>query len=168
MTLRRGRGGDHPALMRLFDEAVEWMVVRGQEAQWGSDPWSQRPRAVDRALAWTQGDGFWVAEHDGDIVAALVVGDHPEHVEPIDVPELYVELLITSRRFAGRGLGGRLVRHARALGVEQGAQVLRVDCWAGAPRLVRRYEEQGFRRSGTLSVGDWHGQVFDMSLAAAT
>ncbi len=49
--------------------------------------------------------------------------------------------------------------------VERGAELLRVDCWAGAPRLVRWYEEQGFTRSGTFAVGDWHGQVFEMPVS---
>jgi hypothetical protein len=34
--------------------------------------------------------------------------------------------------------------------------------WAGAPRLVRFYEDQGFVRDGTFTVGGWHGQVLSM------
>jgi GNAT superfamily N-acetyltransferase len=164
MELRRGTAADHPALMALFDEAVEWMVARGQEGQWGSEPWSARPSAVERARGMIESDGSWVIEHDGRAIAVLVVGEHPPHVEPVDRPELYIELLITSRAEAGQDLGGRLIRHARALAVERGAAVLRVDCWAGAPHLVRWYEDQGFHRSGTFRVGDWEGQVFEMPL----
>ena len=164
MKLRRATPDDHAALMALFDEAVEWMVARGQEGQWGSEPWSARPSAVERARGMISSDGAWAIEHDGSVIAVLVIGDHPPHVDPVDAPELYVELLITSRRFAGRDLGGELVRHARSLAVERGAALLRVDCWAGAPRLVRWYEDQGFRRSGSFVVGDWEGQVFEMPL----
>jgi GNAT superfamily N-acetyltransferase len=92
------------------------------------------------------------------------VGSHPPHVEPIERSELYIELLISSRRHAGRGIGARLVRLARDIAIERGVDVLRVDCWAGAPTLVEWYERQGFTRSGMFDVDGWNGQVFEMPL----
>src|SRR4051812_7735247 len=90
-----------------------------------------------------------------------MAGEPPPHVEPIDRSELYVELLISSRRHAGNGIGARLVRLADELAVERGVEVLRVDCWAGAPTLVGFYEAQGFARSGVFDVRGWKGQVFE-------
>ena len=74
MRIRRGGPGDADAVIALFDEAVAWMVARGQTGQ------------------------------------------------------------------------------------------LRVDCWAGAPKLVGFYEAQGFVRDGTFDVRGWPGQVFVMRL----
>ena len=71
---------------------------------------------------------------------------------------------MTSRRHAGRGIGGPARAAAANEARAAGAAVLRVDCWAGAPPLVAWYERQGFARSGTFDVGGWIGQVFTMRL----
>jgi GNAT superfamily N-acetyltransferase len=169
LALRPGGPHDFPALLALFDEAVAWMVARGQPGQWGDRPFSERPEAREREArervrGFAASPGLWIAERGGAPVGALIVGAHPPHVEPVAVPELYIELLISSRAHAGSGIGARLVRHARDIAVDRGVDLLRVDCWAGAPTLVAWYECQGFRRSGTFDVGGWIGQVFEMPL----
>jgi hypothetical protein len=63
--IRKGSAADAPAVVGLFDAAVAWLVARGQEGQWGTTPWSQRPELVARAYAWAQGDGLRIAEEDG-------------------------------------------------------------------------------------------------------
>jgi GNAT superfamily N-acetyltransferase len=165
--IRTGSAADAPAVVGLFDEAVAWLVARGQEGQWGTTPWSQRPELVARTHAWARGDGLRIAQEDGDAtpVGALVLGAHPPHVEPIDEPEAYVEALVSSRAHAGRRIGAQLVASAAEEARDAGAAVLRVDCWAGAPPLVAWYERQGFRRSGVFDVRGWIGQVFTMRLA---
>ena len=96
------------SLLALFDEAVAWLVARGQPGQWGTVPWSQRPSAVGHVKAWAHGPGLRIAEEpDATALGALVLGARPPHVEPIDEPERYVEALVTSRRHAGRGIGAR-------------------------------------------------------------
>jgi GNAT superfamily N-acetyltransferase len=165
--IRTGSAADAPAVVGLFDEAVAWLVARGQEGQWGTTPWSQRPELVARTHAWARGDGLRIAQEDGDAtpLGALVLGAHPPHVEPIDEPEAYVEALVTSRAHAGRRIGAQLLAAAAEEARDTGAAVLRVDCWAGAPPLVAWYERQGFRRSGRFDVRGWIGQVFTMRLA---
>jgi GNAT superfamily N-acetyltransferase len=165
--IRTGSAADALAVVGLFDEAVAWLVARGQEGQWGTTPWSQRAELVARTHAWAQGDGLRIAQEDGDAtpVGALVLGAHPPHVEPIDEPEAYVEALVSSRAHAGRRIGAQLVASAAEEARDAGAAVLRVDCWAGAPPLVAWYERQGFRRSGMFDVRGWIGQVFTMRLA---
>jgi hypothetical protein len=61
-------------------------------------------------------------------------------------------------------VGGALVRRAYDEAREREIGLVRVDCWAGAPRLVRWYEEQGFTKTETFTVGDWPGQVFERRL----
>ena len=164
MRIRRGGPGDADAVIALFDEAVAWMVSRGQTGQWGTEPMSRNERMVARVCEWAAGDGLWMAEEDGAPVGALVVGERPEHVHAVEEPELYVELLLSSRAAAGRRIGARLIEHAVALARSEGLPLLRVDCWAGAPRLVAFYEQQGFVRDGTFDVRGWPGQVFSMRL----
>jgi hypothetical protein len=63
---------------------------------------------------------------------------------------------------AGSELVKQAVRDARAAGSE----LLRADCWAGAPSLVAWYERQGFARTSTFEINDgWRGQLFEMPLA---
>lgn len=162
--IRRGGPDDAPVLLALFDEAVEWLVARGQPGQWGTEPWSLRPRAVKRVGEWAAGGGLRLAEAaDGTVLGALVlVAEKPPHVEPIDEPERYVDALVTSRRHAGRGVGAALIAAAVSEARSAGVPVLRVDCWAGAPTLVAWYERQGFARAGSFDVDGWRGQVFAM------
>jgi GNAT superfamily N-acetyltransferase len=166
LRMRPGTAADEGALLGLFDEAVEWMVARGQPGQWGDRPFSERPETRRRVREFARHEGLWIAERDGEPVGALIVGVHPPHVEPIDRIELYIELLISARRHAGNGIGARLVRLADDLAAQRGVEVLRVDCWAGAPTLVGWYEAQGFARSGTFDVGGWKGQVFEKTPGA--
>jgi len=167
LEIRRGSSADFDVLLALFDEAVAWMVARGQEGQWGARPFSERRETRRRVAEMAASDGLWIAQRDGEPVGALIVGTHPPHVEPIERSELYIELLISSRAHAGSGIGARLAARAREIALARDVEVLRVDCWAGAPSLVAWYEAQGFTRSGTFDVGGWKGQVFEMPLAPA-
>lgn len=165
LTIRCGGTADAVWLLGLFDEAVAWLVARGQSGQWGSEPWSQNPRAAARVAGMLRSGGLRVAALDGEDVAALVVGDRPEHVPAADEHELYILLLLVSRKHARRRIGERLVGEALEEARAAGARLLRVDCWAGAPTLVAWYERQGFVRSGTFEVSDgWRGQIFTMEL----
>jgi GNAT superfamily N-acetyltransferase len=140
------------------------MVARGQTGQWGSEPMSRNAKMIARVREWAAGSGLWMMDDGGSAVGALVVGERPEHVHPAGEPELYVELLLSSRARAGERIGARLLEHAARLARDAGVGLLRVDCWAGAPRLVAFYEEQGFVRDGTFDVRGWPGQVFAMRL----
>ena len=164
MRIRRGGPDDAGAVLALFDEAVAWMVARGQTGQWGSEPTSRNPKMVARVRDWAAGDGLWMMDDGGVAVGALVVGERPEHVHAVEEPELYVELVLSSRARAGERIGARLIEHAVGLARSAGVPLLRVDCWAGAPKLVGFYEAQGFVRDGTFDVRGWPGQVFVMRL----
>jgi hypothetical protein len=98
----RGHVADTPLLLDLFDAAVAWMVERGQPGQWGERPWSSRPDTLAFVDKLAGSGGLRIAELEGEPVGALAVGERPSHVPPIDLPELYVDLLLTSRRHAGK------------------------------------------------------------------
>jgi GNAT superfamily N-acetyltransferase len=165
VTIRSGGPADAQVVLSLFDEAVAWLVARGQTGQWGTEPFSAVERRVEKVHEWAGGGGLRIAEADGEPVGALVLGVRPPWVEPADRPERYVEALVTSRRHAGRDIGGALIRHAIEETRDAGVPLVRVDCWAGAPDLVAWYERQGFTRRGTFVVLDsWHGQVFSLEV----
>jgi GNAT superfamily N-acetyltransferase len=164
MTIREGGPADAAAVLALFDEAVAWLVARGQTGQWGTKPFSEIDARVAAVTEWAASGGLRIATIDGEPVGALVLGARPEWVSPAPEPERYITALVSSRAHAGRQIGSELVHRAIKETRTAGRRLLRVDCWAGAPGLVAWYERQGFRRSGTFTVRDWHGQVFSMAL----
>jgi GNAT superfamily N-acetyltransferase len=164
MRIREGAPADAAIVLALFDEAVAWLVARGQTGQWGSTAFSAIDSRVAAAAEWAASGGLRIAEVDGRPVGAMVLGARPEHVSPAPEPEHYITALVTSRAHAGQGIGAELVHRAVKETRTAGLKLLRVDCWAGAPGLVGWYERQGFRRSGTFTVRGWHGQVLSMDL----
>jgi GNAT superfamily N-acetyltransferase len=157
LTFRPGSRDDAPALLALFDEAVAWLVARGQPGQWGSEPWSadEQKSAFIADLVST---GLTVAEEEGEVLGGIVVGEPMRYVEPADEPELYVRLLITSRRRAGERIGAQLLDLAKEEARARGLGLLRVDCYA-APGLVAWYESQGFEVVAPIHVGEWEGRL---------
>lgn len=164
--IREGREGDGPLVLRLWDDAIGWLVSRGQPGQWGTEPASARSRNRGMVREWEIGTGLRIAEIDGVPVGASVVMENPpDYVSPISVPETYLYFLVSDRSRAGAGIGSALVRRAAEEARGNGSELLRVDCWAGAPALITWYINQGFVPSQTFTVGDnWHGQVFEMAL----
>lgn len=167
LEIREGRPADAAAVLRLFDEALAWLVARGQLGQWGSTPFSALERRVAQAAEWAAGGGLRMASLHGTIAGALVLGARPPWVAPVAQAERYIEALVTSRALAGRDVGGELIRRAVAEASAAGAVLLRVDCWADAPDLVAWYERQGFRRSGRFVLEGWRGQVLSMPVEPA-
>lgn len=164
LSFRPGAPADAGWLLGLFDGAVAWLVARDQPGQWGSEPFSARDSARAHVAELCSSGELRVASLDGEDVAALALGSRPPHVAPIDRPELYINLLLVSRAHAHRGIGEGLVERALAEARAQGVEVVRVDCWAGAPSLVAWYEARGFVRSSRFTVkGDWTGQVFELA-----
>ncbi|MGN9813180.1 N-acetyltransferase family protein [Micromonospora sp. BQ11] len=165
MIVRPGAPADAPTILRLLDDAVVWLVARGRTGQWGTRPASADPRQVAQADEWATGDGLWLAVIGDRPVGALVVGSASAYVPAATEPELYVNLLITDRAYAGRRIGGRLLAHAADLARAQGVSLLRVDCYAGDDgALVRWYERQGFTATEKFTVErpgrePWPGQV---------
>ena len=172
VEVRDGRESDFDRVLAMWDGAVEWMVARGQSAQWGTEPMSTRPRAREHVREWTTGSGLRIAEICGQTVGASVIADRPpEWVPPTSLQETYLLFLISAREHAGKGIGAELVKRVVDDARQTGSGVLRVDCWAGASGLVAWYERQGFVRSDTFVVSmrghSWHGQVFEMALHAS-
>lgn len=159
------RGAD--ALLALFDDAIEWLVARGQTAQWGAEPFSAKPERVERVRGWADGGGLWLAvDDDAAVAGAIVLGDAHDYVPPAEVPELYVQVLLTAAAWRGRGIGALLVEHAAGLARRRGAERLRVDCWDGVPELPAAYERLGFARSGSFDHHGWPGAILERPLRA--
>lgn len=161
MKIRPGSPGDLSTVLGMLDGAVEWLVAHGRTGQWGTESWSSRPKSVERIRKMLAEGEPWIAEVDGEPAGTLVLDTAPgPEVPPVGEPEVYVRLLVTDRRFAGRGVGSALLEHAAEETLRRDVGLLRVDCFAGSEgRLVAYYTGQGFTPTETFTVGDWHGQV---------
>jgi GNAT superfamily N-acetyltransferase len=160
-----GRGGpdDVPAIMRMLDDAQDWLASLGRTGQWGTDHWSGVPAAVDRFTALATSATVWLARIDGEVAGVVIISTTPPgYVPPAAEPEHYVSLLVTARAFAGAGVGAALLAHARAEARAAGVGLLRVDCYDGDDhRLVAYYEKQGFTSIATFTArnGTWPGRL---------
>ncbi|SEO58292.1 GNAT family N-acetyltransferase [Amycolatopsis saalfeldensis] len=164
--VRSGADADADTLLGFFDEAVEWLVARGSSGQWGAEPWSAQPKRIEQARVLAADPGLRIAEVDGVAAGALIVAEEcPEHVPKAGERELYIRLLITSRRFGGHGVGARLIEYALDEAKRRGIELVRVDCWAGGDGdLQRYYEGQGFKPTVRFDVNGWLGQVLEQRL----
>jgi GNAT superfamily N-acetyltransferase len=172
MRIRSGGPDDIAVVLALGDEAVLWMNVRGNTQQWGTTPWTgndKREAAIyDQALI----DGLRIAEdQDGAALGAMVITENRQpYVPEAGERELYVNLLLVSRRHGGQGIGAALIQCAKQEAAARGIGLIRVDCWAGEEgSLVRVYERYGFSRvlefTVALPAGDWPGMLLAMRLA---
>ncbi|MFJ8658323.1 GNAT family N-acetyltransferase [Streptomyces sp. NPDC093795] len=163
IAIRKGGAEDLPAVLSVLDSAVVWLNGKGITAQWGTEPFSTRPKAVEQVeRTMSEGDP-WIAEIDGVPAGTMTLTPHPgQHIAPADEPEVYVRLLATDARFHGHGVGAALLAHAAEETRRQGISLLRVDCFAGSEgRLIAYYEAQGFTRTETFAVDEWQGQVLE-------
>jgi GNAT superfamily N-acetyltransferase len=165
-ALRAGIERDAAAILDLWDGAIAWLVARGQVEQWGTEPASARARSREWVQQWVRGPGVTIAEREGRMVGvSVIMPARPDHVPAIEQSETYLLFLVSSRGDAGQGIGSLLVRQAASDARAAGSEVLRVDCWAGAPSLIAWYTRQGFVPSDTFVVAKgWRGQVFEMTL----
>lgn len=161
VEIRRGGLDDLPSVMAMLDGAVEWLGSEGRTGQWGTEPWSTNPDRVRKITEKLRDETVWIAEVDGEPAGALTHSERPmEYVPQVEEPELYIRLLVTSRKHTGKGVGSALLDHARAQARAQGVDLVRVDCYAGGDgRLVEYYKRNGFQPVETFMVGEWPGRL---------
>ncbi len=139
------------------------MNARGNTEQWGTTPYSRKPGGVERVERYFSENDPYVAELRGVPVGALVLDSGPSPrmpIAPAGEPERYVRLLVSDRRYAGRGIGAALLGHAVERTRRAGVALLRVDCWAGGGgELVAFYRRNGFDPTERFLSGTWPGQV---------
>ncbi|MFF7245039.1 GNAT family N-acetyltransferase [Embleya sp. NPDC008237] len=157
-----------PIVLGMLDRAVAWLVADGREGQWGTEPWSTRPEAVDHVETVLRNGHVRLAEIDGEPAGVCVASNTPSaYVPAVDEPEWFVNLLVTDRRFAGAGVGAALIRDVRREAAVRDAGLVRVDCYAGGDgALVRQYEALGFTPTATFFVDrpgqpPWPGRLLE-------
>ncbi|MCP1292783.1 GNAT family N-acetyltransferase [Chromobacterium sp. S0633] len=163
LIIRRASAADAPAVLKIFDEIIAWFVAMGNAEQWGSEPWSSQPRQVERVVEACSLPGAWVAEEEGGaVLAVLVLGEAMPYAPAATEPEIYVRLLVASRRSGARGVGRRLMAFADEQARLAGVKRLRVDCYGGGTgALARFYESCGYERIAAFDVDGWPCQLLE-------
>jgi GNAT superfamily N-acetyltransferase len=173
VRIRTGTPHEVPALLALYDQAVEWLVASGRPGQWGTRPWSQEPTLVRRVQRFADSGEMRVAEVGDALVGAMRLGAAPRYVPPAREPELFLDAFVIDRRCTGQGIGRALLEHARAEAAQAGVKLLRLDCWAGGDQaLVRYYERAGFVQTERFRLDHvldgWEGAILVQRLHSSS
>ena len=131
MRIREGGPADAAAVLALFDEAVAWLVARGQTGQWGSKPFSEIDARVGAAAEWAASGGLRIAARARSRSARSCSARARSASPPPTAAERYIAALVTSRAHAGRTSAGSSCTARSRRRAPRGLALLRVDCWAG-------------------------------------
>jgi GNAT superfamily N-acetyltransferase len=150
IVLHRATVADMPAVIRLIDDAAEWLRRKGTD-QW-SKPWPNRAGRDSRVLESLAQGKTWIGWDNG-IPAATITADRDEDLYWPDhfrrEPAIYVHRLVVARPYKGVGLGGALLDWAgRTARRDHDAQWIRVSAWTTNARLHAYYRRQGFEPCG--------------------
>lgn len=148
LVVRSARPGDLPAVLELLAAAGRWAAGRGEFNPW-PDPF---PEAIVRPNL-ERGE-LYVAERPavGPIATITLQWSDPKFWGVQPPVAGYVHRFAIDRRWAGQGLGDRLLDWAAAQSVARGRDLLRLDCSAENQRLHTYYRSRGFHRVGTVEL----------------
>ena len=189
MQLRAATPDDAPALAELIDLAGEGLPLHlwAGMAEPGETAWDVGRRRARREVGGFSWRNATVVEEAGSVAACLIGYPLPEAPEPLDlaatppmfVPleELerlapgtwYINVLAAYPPWRGRGLGTRLIGHARELAMAagcRGTNLIVADTNAGARRLYERTGHVERARRAAVKEG-WGGAVREWVLLVA-
>ena len=113
------------------------------------------PNAVSIAQAHFQGEAWFRAVYDDELLVGFVMLYDPTLVDSPGEPDFFLWRLMIDRSHQGKGYGRAaveaLVEHVRS---RPGARRLLVSHVKGADRLSRFYQSRGFRYTGAEDGGE--------------
>jgi GNAT superfamily N-acetyltransferase len=148
-------GANLGAVLGLIEDARDWLWTKGTD-QW-EKPWPT-PEARDaRVLKGLQKGATWIV-WDGNIPAATVtitprmnpaVWSAAQCTCNLAERAVFVHRLIAARKYAGLGLGAKLIDWAGLRGQHlYGAKWIRIDVWRTNQQLHEYYRQRGFEPCG--------------------
>ena len=149
LTIRPAAPSDADTVVRLLNEATEWIVARGYR------PWNWRPWTAEDALSAIGRGETHLALEDGNAIATLKLQLRDETMWPARPADaLYVHGLADARSAHGRNVGGLLLEFGARTAGHAGKRFLRLDCWCDNPPLRAHYVSHGFAWLGDKADGD--------------
>jgi len=150
IALRRATADDTGVVIRLIEEAADWLRSKGTD-QWAK-PWPNRAGRDSKILTALLLGKTWIGWDDG-VPAATITADLDEDPYwPDDLRResaVYVYRLVVGRPYSGVGLGAALLNWAGGTTRrDHGAQWIRVSAWTTNTGLHDYYRRQGFAACG--------------------
>jgi GNAT superfamily N-acetyltransferase len=167
---------DLDTVLGLIEDAKSWLCSKDTD-QW-EKPWPDAAERDRRVLVGLRNKKTWIV-WDGDIAAATItcttrrnnaVWANPACTANLAERAVFVHRLITSRKYAGSGLGAELIDWAGLWGCrEYGAKWIRIDVWRTNTRLHGYYISKGFKPCGECADLDYpSGALFQKPVAGIT
>ncbi|GAA2955281.1 MULTISPECIES: GNAT family N-acetyltransferase [Streptomyces] len=161
MIITRAEEADLPRLLKFRQDTSVWLSAQG------IDQWA-KPFPAEHILSSIRaGDVFMIREQPaGDAAATVTLDEDADDrlwtPEERAQPARYVHKLTVDRKYAGTGLGARILDWAGDRAAHEGAAWLRLDAWTTNPRLHAYYLDQGFSHVRTSTdpsvVSGWAAQ----------
>jgi GNAT superfamily N-acetyltransferase len=142
---------DLPAIVRLIDEAAEWL--RGMDTDQWAEPWPSRKKRDARIRRGLRKGRTWIVEEpagtDPVIVATISCRPEPNrglwNREEQAQRALYVSRLVINRAYEGQQIGSELLDWAgKWARVQYDAEFIRLDVWTTNRKLHEYYLKRGF------------------------
>ena len=156
LTLRQATSDERDVILDLIDDTVRWLQSKGID-QW-SRPWPDEERRNKRISRDLSEGKTWLALDDTTVAGTITLDPADNDIWPADKRRekaVYVRRVMVGRRYAGLGLGARLLDWAGDVGARvHEARWTRIDVWTTNRRLHAYYRRQGFRFFGLRDLGD--------------
>lgn len=136
---------DVDGIAAIFDEAKAWLHARGIH-QW------EESRPANWLSECVQRGEFFVAREPEVVGMFRLVWTDEENLWTM-APAGYLGKLVVCRKYAGRGIGLKLLAAADRIISNAERSLLRLDCWAGNTVLIDYYTRAGFRKIGLGNLG---------------
>ena len=151
IRLRTALASDREVIFGLLESAASWLRARGIDywQNWLAPP-AHHTRWVDDGLS--AGEFRLIEDPDGVLGCVRLQDSDPLFWPDATDSAGYVHSLTIDRRFAGQGLGARVLDLIASELAVRGVGLLRLDCGESAAGLRHYYESLGFRQVGTTVV----------------
>lgn len=139
LEIKTAEPQDLEELLRLLNEAADWLVSIGQPL------WAMNELAPERIAREIEQGLFQVAMQDGAMAGAFLFQMEDPTAWP-DMPlgeATYIHRFAVARAYGGSGLSNAMLEWSKKRTRELGRKYVRLDCLP-RPRLCAFYERNGF------------------------
>ena len=165
ITFRPATSADAPCLGMLSTQVfLDTYAIRGVSPSLAREALDQHSVEVYDARLAEPGVTILVAECAGALVGFAQVGDGAGHALLPAAAASELRRLYVQERFAGRGVGRDLLRHAEKAAAARGADMLWLTAWEGNTRALQFYPRCGYDDLGgtvyTFGGEDFPNRLF--------
>jgi len=151
ISFRKARAEELDTVLGLLQEAALWLQEKNIE--YWRDWLTPSPALVEWIKEGFDRSEFFIVEGCGEVIGCFrLQWEDRLFWGKMNDEAGYLHSFTISRRFAGAGIGKRVLALIESYCRENGKQYLRLDCGKENAALCKYYEELGFRRVGEISI----------------